>query len=65
LMRCAASTMAGKRSAQSWPLRVKQRTQAVAVMFDLMNPERAGRCRATFDGRHGSMKPEGKTMAGG
>ena len=27
LMRSAASTMAGKRSAQSWPLRVKQRTR--------------------------------------
>ena len=27
LMRSAVSTMAGKRSAQSWPLRVKQRTR--------------------------------------
>jgi len=31
LMRLAASTMAGKRSAQSWPLRVKQRTRAFGL----------------------------------
>ena len=43
--------MAGKRSAQSWPLRVKQRTagaipahhQPIAVVLDFMNPQRAGR----------------------
>jgi len=33
LMLSAASTMAGKRSAQSWPLRVKQRTRVVPRAF--------------------------------
>jgi hypothetical protein len=33
LMRSAASTMAGKRSAQSWPLPVKQRTRGVPRAF--------------------------------
>ena len=43
--------------------------QPIAVMLDLMNPERAGRWPGHLDGRHSSMKPEGrrrcKTMAGG
>ena len=59
--------MAGKRSAQSWPLRVKQRTRApsrrhqpVAVMLDFVDPQRAGGWPRTFDGWHGSMKPEGR-----
>jgi hypothetical protein len=66
--------MAGKRSAQSWPLRVKQRTrepsrahhQPIAVVFDLMDQSGPDGGRTAFDGRQGSMKPEGrcKTMAG-
>jgi hypothetical protein len=48
-MRLAASTIAGKRSAQSWPLRVKQRTRAIpahhqpiAIVLDFVDPQWAG-----------------------
>ena len=41
--------------------------QPIAVMLDFVNPERPEGGRTAFDGRQGSMKPEGrcKTMAGG
>ena len=70
----AASTMAGKRSAQAWPLRVKQRTRGPSrrtinrypsclISWGQSGPDGG---RATFDGRHGSMKPEGRcTIVGG
>jgi hypothetical protein len=31
-------------------------------MLDRVNPDRAGWSRVTFDGWHGSMKPEGKNI---
>ena len=34
--------------------------QPVTVMLDFVDPEPAGRGRATLDGWHGSMKPEGR-----
>ena len=34
--------------------------QPIAVVLDFVNPERAGRRSDTFDGRQGSMKPEGR-----
>jgi len=34
--------------------------RAIAVVFEFVDPERAGRWSATLDGWHGSMKPEGR-----
>ena len=43
--------------------------QPIAVMLDFVDPQRPDGGRATFDGWHGSMKPEGrrrcKPIAGG
>jgi hypothetical protein len=49
------------------PRAVPPHHQPVAVMLDLMSPERADGGRATFDGWQGWMKPEGRRtiMAGG
>ena len=44
------------------PRAIPPHHEPVAVVFDFVNPERAGRRRSTFDGRHGSMKPEGRTI---
>jgi hypothetical protein len=66
--RAATSTMEGKRSAQSLPLRVKQRTRAPSLrtisrypscLISWTHSEPEGG-RDTFDGRHGLMKPEGR-----
>ncbi len=36
--------------------------QPLAVVLDLVNLERAGGGRATFNGWHGPIKPEGRRM---
>jgi hypothetical protein len=38
--------------------------QPVAIVLDLVDPERPGGGSAIFDGRHGSMKPR-RTIMGG
>jgi len=67
LRRLAASTIAGKRSAQSvttlrittHPRPFAAHPQPKAVMLDFVDPQGIGRRgRAAFDGRHGSTNPD-------
>jgi hypothetical protein len=40
--------------------------QPIAIVLDLMNPQRTEQWPHIFDGRHGSMKPDGRlTIIGG
>ena len=65
-LRCSTTrSIAGRDQAKSFPLReaadprtVPVHHQAIVVL-DFVNPNWASRRSRHFDGRHGSMKPEG------